>query len=84
MMLFALFWPVSLDHDSRSGIARQPFLRFRKLREFLNAKDHLYQINKAVPVPQVVLAVGMATLGSALTGVADLKAAPEVDNKNLF
>ena len=40
---------------------------------FSNAQDHLRQILKAVPVPHVVLAVGMATSNAALTGIADLE-----------
>ena len=48
------------------------------MRVFSNAQDHLQQIHKEVPVPRVVLVVGMATFGTALTGVANFECALKV------
>jgi hypothetical protein len=52
---------------------------FLTLSNILVSKISFHQIRKASPVTQVVLGVGMDTPGTALTVIADLKTAPEVD-----
>ena len=72
----------NLDHSGGNGILTQFFLRFRQMRVFSDAKGYQHRIHKTAPIPQVVLAVRMATSGAASTGVADLEAAPEVAKIN--
>ena len=74
----------SRDHGGRSGILRQPMFRFWQLRMFLKAGDLLRCFIEAVPVLQAILIVSEVTSGAALTGVADLEAAPEVTQMKPF
>ena len=83
LMVYALPKPFlsfpSRDHGGGSGISRQISFRFRQLRVFWNPQDPPpRQFNEAAPDRQVILAVCEATSGAALSGVADLEAAPEV------
>ena len=74
-----LFLPsASRDHGGGSGILRQPMFQFRQMRMFFKAGDLLRCFIEAAPVLQAILIVSEVTSGAALTGVADLKAVPEV------
>ena len=50
------------------------------MRVFSNAQDHSRCTLKVAIVPQIVLALGVATSGAASTSVIDLNAATEVKN----
>ena len=81
---YALFVDVlssaSRDHGGGSGVLGRVILRFRHMRAFSNAYDLPRRSRSATPVLPSILAVSKGTSGTASTGVADLKAAPEVSN----
>ena len=82
VLAYALFVDVlssaSRDHGGGSGILGRVIFRFRQMRVFSNAQDLPRQSRSAAPVLLAILVVGMVTSGAALTGIADLEAAPEM------